>query len=109
MGVRPPSNGGNDEPASIEFGIAAVDAVLKRRDISFPATKRTLEGRLGDESIPYDVHGNTIPLSQALAELEADAFEDRQELLNALHPVFETYREEYSGGVFAQIRSMLPF
>ena len=109
MGVQPPSSGSDDEPETIEFGIAAVDAHLKRSDLSFPASRSEIEAALGDVDVPYDVHGNAIPLSSALEEVGRDHFEGRQELLNALHPVFEHYREQRSGSVLQQLRSLLPF
>lgn len=108
MGVRPPS-GGDDEPESIEFGIAAVDARLRRTDLPFPATDREVAAALGDEEIAYDVHGNTVALREILEDVERDSFEDRQELLNALHPAFERYRKNRGGSVVKQVRSFLPF
>ena len=47
--------------------------------------------------------------SEALDEMHFDRFETEQELLNALHPIFERYRERSAGGILAQLRSMLPF
>ncbi|MDQ2049528.1 hypothetical protein RBH26_03430 [Natronolimnohabitans sp. A-GB9] len=109
MGVRPPSGGDDDEPESIEFGIAAVDARLKSADLTFPATKDDIAAELGHEQIPYDVHGNDVSLGEMLAEVDTEEFHSRQELLNALHEPFEEYRQKHSGGVFQQVRSMLPF
>ena len=109
MGVRPPSNGDDDEPDSIEFGIAAVDATLRDSDLSFPATKGEVASELGRERVPYDVHGNDVVLSKMLENADAEEFRSRQELLNELHGPFEEYRREHSGGVFQQVRSMLPF
>lgn len=109
MGVRPPSGGDDDEPESIEFGIAAVDAHLKTADISFPATRDDVAAELGQEQIPYDVHGNDVALGEILAEVDTREFRSRQELLNELHEPFEEYRRNHSGGVFQQVRSMLPF
>ncbi|MFP9059093.1 hypothetical protein ACLI4R_01025 [Natrialbaceae archaeon A-chndr2] len=106
MGVRPPTNGGDDEPESIEFGIAAVDARLKRTDIEFPATEADVREALGTTAIPYDVKGNSIALGKALEAVDVETFESRQELLNALHPVFEHYREERSGGLLGRVRSL---
>ena len=108
MGVRPPSSG-DDEPESVEFGIAAVDARLKSADLSFPATRDDVAAELGHEQIPYDVHGNDVALGEILAEVDAAEFRSRQELLNELHEPFEEYRRRNSGGVFQQVRSMLPF
>ncbi|QSW99774.1 hypothetical protein [Haloterrigena alkaliphila] len=109
MGVRPPSGGDDDEPESIEFGIAAVDARLRDADLSFPATKADVEAELGHERIPYNVHGDDVALGEILATVETAEFRSRQELLNALHEPFEEYRRNHSGGVFQQVRSMLPF
>ncbi|RQG90664.1 DUF5789 family protein [Natrarchaeobius chitinivorans] len=109
MGVRPPSSGDDDEPESIEFGIAAVDARLKDADLSFPATKDDVAAELGHERIPYNVHGSDVALGEMLAEVDAEEFRSRQELLNELHRPFEEYRKKHSGGVFQQMRSMLPF
>ncbi|SDJ46455.1 hypothetical protein [Natronorubrum texcoconense] len=109
MGVRPPSGGDDDEPESVEFGIAAVDARLRRSDLSFPATRDDVAAELGHEQVPYDVHGNTVALGEMLDEIPTAEFRSRQELLNQLHEPFEEYRRNNSGGVFQQVRSMLPF
>ncbi|RQH01746.1 DUF5789 family protein [Natrarchaeobius oligotrophus] len=109
MGVRPPSSGDDDEPRSVEFGIAALDARLKDADLSFPATKDEVATELGQERVPYDVHGNDVALGEMLAEVDETEFRSRQVLLNELHEPFEAYRKENSGGVFRQVRSMLPF
>ncbi|APW97908.1 hypothetical protein CHINAEXTREME_08990 [Halobiforma lacisalsi AJ5] len=109
MGVRPPSNGDDDEPESVEFGIAAVDARLKDADLSFPATRDDVAAELGTARIPYDVHGNDVSLGEMLSEVDSEEFRSRQQLLNELHEPFEEYRRQHSGGVFQQMRSMLPF
>ncbi|KDE58915.1 hypothetical protein EL22_01425 [Halostagnicola sp. A56] len=109
MGVRPPSNNDDNDPETVEFGIAAVDARLRRSDLSFPATEDDVAAALGHEQIPYDVHGGEVALGVILEDVEQSRFESRQQLLNALHPVFETYRQEHSGGVVQQMRSLLPF
>ena len=108
MGVRPPQNN-DDEPESVEFGIAAVDARLKESALSFPATSEEVARALGDRPIPYDIHGNGVALSEALTDTGSETFESRQELMNALHPVFEEYRARRSNGVVARLRAMLPF
>ena len=108
MGVRPPDDGG-EEPESIEFGIAALDAHLRRTDLSFPASKGEVDDALGSKTVPYDVYGNTVTLATVLEETDRERFETRQELMNDLHPVFEEYRARHSGGFLAQVRSLLPF
>ena len=108
MGVRPPSNS-DSTPESIEFGIAAVDARLDTADLSFPASIDDVEDQLGDEQIPYDVHGNAVQLSDVLDELDTDHFETSVELMNDLHPHFERYRKRQSRSVVGQVRSLLPF
>jgi len=109
MGVRPPSSGDDENPDSIEFGIAAVDAHLKDATLSFPATKDDIRAELGHEHIPYDVHGNDVALGEILDDVPTDRFDSRQELLNELHEPFEEYRRNRSGSVVSQFRSLLPF
>jgi hypothetical protein len=93
----------------VTFGIAALDAHLDTADLVYPVEAETLVQQLGDPDIPYDVGGGSISLSEALADTPRRRFESEQELLNTLHPVFEAYRENAGAGLFAQLRSMLPF
>ena len=109
MGVRPPANDTDDEPDVVEFGIAALDARLEDRDISFPASAAELEASHGDLSVSVDPAGHEITLREALAECENTEFDSRRDMLNALHPVFERKREKYSGGLFGTLRSLVPF
>ncbi|MFB6299846.1 MAG: hypothetical protein ABEH65_06245 [Halobacteriales archaeon] len=108
MGVRPPQQD-SDEPELIEFGIAALDGRLERAEIEFPAGRREIERALGNVCVPYDANGNEIPLSEALEELDQQRFDSEQDLLNALHPVFERYRAQSASGIIASIKSFLPF
>jgi hypothetical protein len=108
MGVRPPQQDG-DEVETIAFGIAALDEHLERADITFPTTDRQLVARLDDPSVPYDAKGNEVSLSSALEETHATEFDNRQELMNALHPVFEAKRERANNSIVGQLRSLLPF
>jgi hypothetical protein len=109
MGVRPPQQDGDDEVETIAFGIAALDEHLERADITFPTTDRQLVARLDDPSVPYDAKGNEVSLSSALEETHATEFDNRQELMNALHPVFEAKRERANNSIVGQLRSLLPF
>jgi hypothetical protein len=109
MGMRPPSDD-SDEPDSIEFGIAALDAHLDGADITYPADVSAVERAVGDHQVAYDASGNTLRVADALAELDREEpFEDEQALLNALHPVFEAKRRQAKGSVVQQVRSLLPF
>jgi hypothetical protein len=109
MGVRPPPSDNGDEPDVVTFGIAALDAHLDGAEFTYPVETRTLLDATGDPEIPYDAGGSTVSLSEALSETHFDRFETEQELLNALHPVFEGYREQSRSGFLSQLRSMLPF
>ena len=108
MGVRPPAND-DDTPDVIEFGIAALDATLSDADVDYPTDARTLTNRLGHVEVPYDASGHTITLERALEETDRRQFEHEQDLLNALHPVFETKREATGNNLFAQLRALVPF
>lgn len=109
MGVRPPPEDEDDEPDVITFGIAALDGRLDDAELTFPATRREVEEELGNVDIPYNAAGRSIRLSEALDRTSVQRFESRQDLLNALHPVFEERRSSASSGLLGQLRSMLPF
>ncbi|MFB6205227.1 MAG: hypothetical protein ABEJ05_01675 [Haloglomus sp.] len=109
MGVRPPQNDEDEEPDTITFGIAALDAHLERADVEFPVDADTLLVELGDPDIPYDASGSTVALSAAMEQIHVQRFESEQELLNALHPVFESYRERTGNSILGQLRALLPF
>jgi hypothetical protein len=109
MGVRPPQQGDDEVPETVAFGIAALDEHLNRGDVTFPTNGAELVDALGDPAIPYDAKGNELRLSAALEEAHTDRFETRQELLNALHPVFESERARANNSIVGQLRSLLPF
>lgn len=109
MGVRPPQQGADEEPETVAFGIAALDEYLGRADVTFPTTAEELRATLGDQGIPYDASGSEIQLSEALENTHVKRFENRQELMNALHPVFEARRERANNSIVGQLRSLLPF
>lgn len=90
MGVRPPADD-DEEPEAIEFGIAAVDARLDEADVTFPATRSDLLEEL-DGGVPYDGRGRTMSFADALDRTDRREFDSEQELLDALHPVFEERR-----------------
>ena len=108
MGVRPPQNN-DDEPDTITFGIAALDAHVEKADLEFPADAETVVAELGDPDIPYDAAGSTVSLSEALDQIHLQRFGSEQELLNTLHPVFESYRERAGNSLLGQLRALLPF
>ncbi|WP_115864320.1 hypothetical protein [Halorussus litoreus] len=108
MGVRPPPTNDDDGPEVIEFGIAVVAAELDGATVSFPATGEEVVDRLSDPRIKYDVKGHAVALSEAVSELDRDRFENEQEFLNALHPVFERYRNSRTPGVIERVRAALP-
>jgi hypothetical protein len=109
MGVRPPSDDVDDDPDVVEFGIAALDARLEDADVAFPATKSELEERFGHTDVPYDAAGHSMGFSDALARTDRERFETEQDLLNALHPVFENKRQAASNSLLSQLRALVPF
>ena len=108
MGVRPPPSNSDDGPDVIEFGIAEVAAELDGAELTFPATGEEVVRTLRNPRIDYDASGHAVPLSEAVAELDRERFEDQQEFLNALHPVFEEYRKSRTPGVIERVRAALP-
>lgn len=109
MGVRPPSNDVDAEPDVIEFGIAALDARLEERDVSYPISAEEFEEQYGHLDVPYDASGHSTTVSEALVDVSVQRFDSQQELLNTLHPVFERKRQATSRSLLAQLRSLVPF
>jgi len=107
MGVRPPADDGEREEEAVTFGIAALDAHVRETELMFPADADEVIETLGDPEIECDPAGNTVALSTVLAEVEAETFERRRDLMNALHPVFERRRQSGNGGVFGWVRSVI--
>ena len=60
MGMRPPADDGEREPATVAFGIAAVDNRLGSFDVSYPASKRELRESVGHVEVPYDTRGHSV-------------------------------------------------
>lgn len=109
MGVQPPANDVDEAPDVIEFGIAALDARLEELDVSFPADADRLRQEYGSVTVPVDAAGSEITLSEALEGTDRRRFDSEQDLLNALHPVFEKRREKASRSVLARLRALVPF
>ena len=108
MGVRPPADDG-DEPDVIEFGIAALDATLSDADIEYPVEAKTLRTKIGHRKVPFDATGHSITVEEALEQVPRKRFENEQELLNTLHPVFEARREATGNSLLSQLRALVPF
>lgn len=108
MGVQPPTDDGED-PTAIEFGIAALDAKLAGTDIDYPATADDVRKRVGHVEVPFDPAGHSITVGEALEQATTERFENEQDLLNALHPVFERKREETTTTLLSQLRALVPF
>ena len=109
MGVQPPSNDIETEPDVVEFGIAALAASLENREVSYPVTADRLAREHGDITVPVDAAGHEVRLEAVLDQAGASEFASEADLLDALHPVFESEREAVSRSVVAQLRGLLPF
>lgn len=108
MGVRPPAND-TDDPDVIEFGIAALDDRLSDAEIDYPVAASDLREEVGHVEVPFDAAGHTMRLDDALDETQAAEFEHEQDLLNALHPVFEARRQAAGNSLLSQLRALVPF
>lgn len=107
MRAPPPQNNNiGDGPETVAFGIAALDSYLTDAELSFPTDTQTLRAALGDVEVPYNATGNTMALDVALEHTPKQQFENEQELLNALHPVFEERRQAGGNPFFDRLRSV---
>jgi hypothetical protein len=109
MRARPPTDDLDDDPDSIAFGIAALDARLDRSELEFPADAATVRERVGNVAVPYDASGSTMTVGEALDQVSEAEFDNEQALLNALHPVFEHARENNRTSIVGRLRSFVPF
>lgn len=109
MRARPPTDDLDDEPDTVAFGIAALDARLDRAGVTFPADAAAIRESVGDVAVPFDASGGTMTVGEALDEVSATEFETEQAFLNELHPVFETARETNRAGIVGRLRSLVPF
>jgi hypothetical protein len=109
MSVRPPTDDIDDGPDTIAFGIAALDARLDNADVDFPADAESVRAAIGTEAVPYNASGATMTVGEALDRAPVDRFENEQELLNALHPVFEEARESGDNSLLGRLRALVPF
>ena len=107
MARAPPAD--DSDPDIIEFGIPVLDDHLEDAELGFPADRAELRAEVGHLEVPYDAGGNTVRLAEALNRLDEDRFETKNELLDALHPVFEAHRQRSPGGFVARLRAYLPF
>jgi hypothetical protein len=109
MAARPPSNDIDDGPDVTEFGIVALDAAVEDWEVSFPVSADELRAEFGDKRIAVDASGHEMALEKALSDCPQRRFDDKQDLLNAMHPIFETERERLSNSLLSQLRALLPF
>ncbi|WP_049903059.1 DUF5789 family protein [Halococcus agarilyticus] len=105
MAARPPQDDA-EEPDTLAFGIAALDDRLDRADLTFPADADETVRALGDPDVPYDPSGRSMALSAALERVERERFDSEDELLDALHPVFEERRQSGPTGLLDRLRSL---
>ncbi|MFW6436058.1 MAG: hypothetical protein ACOCYZ_00300 [Halococcoides sp.] len=106
MGIRPPQTDGIGNPDTVEFGIVAFDGLLSEADLTFPADREQVRATLAGRSVAIDPSGREVPVDDVLADLDDRTYESDSELKNALHPIFERYRQE-SVGLFARVRTWL--
>ena len=105
MAARPPQED-PEEPDAITFGIAALDGRLDDTDLTFPADSDVVVETLDDPEIPYDPSGQSIALSEALDDTGMTEFATEDDLLDALHPVFEERRRSASTGLLGRLRAL---
>jgi len=106
MAARPPSSDLDDEPDTVEFGIVALEAQVEKRGVSFPISTAELRAAHGDLRLAVDPSGTEMRLADALDACEQESFESKQDLLNAMHPVFEQKRD--STGIIGRLRALVP-
>jgi hypothetical protein len=105
MAARPPRDDA-EEPDTLAFGIAALDDRLDSAGLTFPADGSEIVRALDDPDVPYDPSGRSMALSAALDDVDRERFDSEDELLDALHPVFEERRQSGPTGLLERLRSL---
>lgn len=105
MAAQPPQDDA-EEPDAIAFGIAALAGHLDRAEVSYPTDADTVVRELSDPEIAYDPSGHSIALSEAFEHTGRENFDSEDELLDALHPVFEERRRSAPTGLLGRLRSL---
>ena len=91
-----------DEPSPAAESRSIRVAVDERTHLLLSiGTVRSLDART-------HLRGEVTMNLKALAAVGSSQFDSKRELLDALHPVFEEYRAS-GGGIFSQLRALLPF
>lgn len=87
-------------------GPDAVRALVEESDLSYPVSLRRLEREYALENVELDAAGNSVMLVELLGEVDNDTFENEQDLVETLEPLFEEHRRERNGGLVARLKRL---
>ena len=88
------------------FGPDAVRYLIEESDLSYPVSVRRLEREYALENVELDAAGNSVMLAEILGEVEDDAFESEQDLVETLEPLFEEQSRKRNDGLVASLKRL---
>ena len=86
------------------YGPDAVHELIEESEWSYPVSTRRLEGEHALANLHIDAKGNSIMLSELLADANVDRFDSREDLERKLEPAFERQREARRIGIVGRIK-----
>jgi len=86
------------------YGPDAVHELVAQSGWSYPVSVRRLEREHGLANVALDERGNSIMLMELLESVDADRFEDREELSRALDPIIEAELRSRHTGIVEQLK-----
>lgn len=85
-------------------GPEAIHRLVEESTLSYPVSVRRLEREYALENVDIDGEGNSVMVAELLGEVEVDAFQDRDELVAELEPVFEDHRSDRGSGLVGRVK-----
>jgi len=85
-------------------GPEAVHELVAESGWSYPVTVRRLEREHGLANVPLDERGNSITLMELLERVDADRFDDREDLARTLDPVIEAELRSRRTGIVGKLK-----
>jgi|GEM_PF-3156019 len=86
------------------YGSESVRELIASSDLSYPISVSQLEREFALENITIDKRGNSVMLVEVLKDVNADRFEDEDDLVEKLEPAFERHRRERGGGLLDRLK-----
>ena len=86
------------------YGPDAIHELIEESGLSYPVSNRQLEQEHALTNVTIDAEGNSVTLAELFSNVEADRYEDRQDLVAKLGPVCEAESERRQVGIIGKFK-----